>query len=293
MARRLAGQSIGVVLSGGGARGFAHLGVLAELERAQVAIDRVGGTSMGALIGGLIATGISAAEATALIREEFVERNPLNDFTLPLVAVTRGRKGEGMLERLFGGRLIEELELDFFCVSCDVMHNEVVIHRDGSLIESVGASVALPGYVPPVMIGGRLLIDGGVLNNLPVQWMDRIEGPVIAVNVSGGAQHYDGTIRLRRRPRIERMVKLVRLVVTGASAPRPNLVETIARSVALGSADADLEAERHADLVIAPPVSGVDMLDWHKLDKMHSTGAQVARQALADWERPPAGAATT
>ncbi|MGA2469101.1 MAG: patatin-like phospholipase family protein [Solirubrobacteraceae bacterium] len=161
MARRLAGRSVGVVLSGGGARGLAHLGVLAELEAAGIAVDRVGGTSMGALLGGLFACGQSIDEITARVRTEFVQRNPLDDYTLPLVAVTRGRKGEAMLVRLFGERRIEDLDRDYFCVSSDLMRSEAVVHRSGPLVEAVGASVALPGYVPPVLSGGRLLIDGG------------------------------------------------------------------------------------------------------------------------------------
>ena len=285
MARRLAGRSVGLVLSGGGARGCAHLGVIAELEAFGFSVDRVGGTSMGALIGALLARGLGAGEITERVRAEFALRNPLGDYTLPLVAVTRGRKGEGMLTRLFDGLQIEDLEREFFCVSADIVRSEVVVHRSGPLVEAVGASVALPGYVPPVMSGARLLVDGGAMNNLPTQFMDRAEGPIVAVNVRPrGERESVGSALGGTRPRLRRAAELARLAITGAAQPRPNLLETISRSIVLGSTRADLDAELAADLVIAPDVAGIDLLAWGRLDETRELGAKATREAL---ERDP------
>ncbi|HEX4110060.1 MAG TPA: patatin-like phospholipase family protein [Solirubrobacteraceae bacterium] len=126
MARRLTGTSVGIVLSGGGARAFAHVGVLAELRLAGVEIDRVGGCSMGAYVGAHFAAGRSWPEILARCRQEFVARKPLGDITLPIVAFTRGRRGLQMLHRSFGEGLIEELPREFFCTACDLAHNHTV-----------------------------------------------------------------------------------------------------------------------------------------------------------------------
>src|SRR3712207_235006 len=198
MARRLSGRAVGVVLSGGGARGSAHLGVIEELLAAGVEIDRIGGTSMGALVAGLIASGSTVDEAAAAMARELIERNPLSDYTVPLVALTRGRRAEGMIRRLCGERTIESLELDFFAVAADLIANEAVEFRTGPLAEAVGSSAAIPGYVPPVALGDRLLVDGGVLNNLPVDLMARDEGPVIAVNVGSRSAPPPKPTRFRR-----------------------------------------------------------------------------------------------
>jgi predicted acylesterase/phospholipase RssA/CRP-like cAMP-binding protein len=279
MARRLTGNAVGVVLSGGGARGTAHLGVIEELLAAGVEIDRIGGTSMGALVSGLIASGLSVDEAAARLEGELVARRPLNDYTIPLVALTRGRKGEAMIRRLFGDQLVEELDLDFFSVSSDLVRNEAVEHRSGSLAEAVGASVAIPGIVPPVEIGERLLVDGGVLDNLPVARMPRDEGPVIAVNVSASAAPPPPPPVRRRRPRARRLAAATRRVVTGVEEPRMGFGQALMRSVTLGSMDPDAVAE-HADLLIAPDVTGVDLLNWSAMPEMRAAGRAAARRAL-------------
>jgi NTE family protein len=279
MARRLSGRAVGLVLSGGGARGTAHLGVIEGLLAAGVEIDRIGGTSMGSLVAGLIASGRSVDEAASLIQAEMVERNPLSDYTLPLVALTRGRRGEAMVRRLFGDTLIESLERDYFAVSADLIANEEVEHRSGPLAEAVGASVAIPGYVPPVAVGDRLLVDGGVLDNFPVARMPRDEGPVIAVNVGARAAPPPRPTRWRR-PGTRKIAAAVRRAVTGVEQKRLGFGQALMRSVVLDGADADAIAARHADLTIAPDVAGVDLLDWSAMPRMRAAGRAAAAAAI-------------
>ncbi len=134
MARRLAGRSVGVVLSGGGARAFAHLGVLDVLLDAGMLVDRVGGVSMGAFIGGLLAAGHDSAAIDACCYEEWVRRNPINDYTLPRSALIKGHKAEAMLERVFGDVRLEELARSFYCASVNLRGNRLVIDRDGPMM---------------------------------------------------------------------------------------------------------------------------------------------------------------
>ncbi len=274
MARRLCGRSIGIVLSGGGARGFAHLGVLAELERAGVQIDRVGGVSCGSWIGAMFALGMDAEEMVARCYEEWVRRNPLGDYTVPRQSVIRGHRVRAVFERNLPG-LIEQLPRDYFCVSCDLVSGELVVHRDGVLAVAAAASQCLPGLAPPLVQDGRLLVDGGIRNNLPVDVMAAAgEGPVIAVDVTSRYTPPVRAARTRRRAREQGL--------WDDESPRPTLFETISRAVVLGSVDTVAAAERHADLVIRPANDDIGMLEWHQLDRAQENGRRAARAALAE-----------
>jgi predicted acylesterase/phospholipase RssA len=281
VARRLSGHSPGVVLSGGGARGLAHIGVLDELLAAGVTLDRVGGCSMGALVGALFATGLGPDEIEAKLHAEFVERNPMSDYTIPLAALVRGRKAEAMLLRLFGDLQIEELEREFFCVSSDLVSSELVVHRRGNLYEAVGASFCLPGIGPPVAAGDRLLVDGGVLDNLPVATMaGRGEGPVVAVDVSSRFEPPTRAAGGMGRPGLRGLSARVRRAIIGWDTPLPSFGETLTRTVVLGSIDTAEAAQRHADVVIAPAVQGIGLVEFGRIGEIRRQGAAAARDAL-------------
>ena len=195
MARRLAGTSVGIVLSGGGARAFSHIGVLEELTAAGVTIDRIAGVSMGAMIGALFAMGHDADEIDAICFDEWVKRRPLRDFTLPRHSLIRGERFRSMLHRTFGTRLIEELPRSFICGSAELRSGRLEIARHGPLWEAVGLSICLPVIAPPQVRGGKIFIDGSLVNNLPVKAMaDMGEGPIIAVDVKAAPK------RLKQRP---------------------------------------------------------------------------------------------
>ena len=189
------------------------------LAEAGVIVDRLGGTSMGALVGALAASGLSPHAVEATLRRELVERKPFADYGLPRVALIRAKRARSLLDRLFGTTAIEELSRDFFCMSADLVSARSIAHRRGSLVTAVGASMSLPGLAPPIRDGDRLLVDGGVLDNLPVEVMASTqEGPVIAVDVLAR-----GLPGARRRSRSTRGPRL------------PSIVETLARSSTLAS----------------------------------------------------------
>ncbi|MBA3347228.1 MAG: patatin-like phospholipase family protein [Actinobacteria bacterium] len=260
VARRIAGRSLGLVLSGGGARGFAHIGALAAITEAGYEIDRLGGCSMGAFIAGMAALGLGSEQIRDVCHDELVRRTPFNDWTVPKVALIRSRKAGRMLERVFGELQVEELPRSLFTVSADLLSSRTVVHRRGPLLEAVGASMSIPGLVPPFVRGGQLLVDGGVLNNLPVDLMDDAhEGPVIAVDVVRRLEfeHDRGTPRL------------------------PSIMETMTRATVLGSVE---RAERNralAALVISPEVQEVGLREFSALDRAIEAGRAAAEAALA------------
>jgi NTE family protein len=277
-ARRLAGRSLGIVLSGGGARAFAHLGALEELSAAGLRFDRVAGVSLGSLVGATMAMGLSPPEIYATFERSFRATNPSRDFAFPAYALLRGTRARHMLEEVFGERRIEELPLRFFCLSCDLVERETVLHRTGRIVDAVYPSFAIPGVFPPVVTGGRLLVDGGVLDNLPVATMARSgEGPVIAVDVTGGI----GRFQHMARPGLVRVAKPIRQVLTGSEAAVPGLAETMVRTLTVGSIDTVAAARLHAELVITPHVDGIGLTEWGAIARVRELGRQAAREALA------------
>lgn len=259
LARRLAGRSPALVLAGGGARAFAHLGVLEVFEEAGLTFDRVAGTSSGAVVAALWATGRSAAEIDAAVYNEFVRHRLLGDVTLPAAGLIKGRRVGAALHRHFGDTLIEELDREFACVSVDLLGKQPVVHRSGRLTDAVFASLRLPGVFAPMRLNGSLHVDGTVLDNLPVAALtERHEGPVVAVDISvgGGGQRREGPPRM------------------------PSLGETLMRTMLLGGAQNLTDARRRADLVITPRTSGVGMLEWHEIDTARAAGRAAAQEAL-------------
>src|SRR3984885_6262604 len=142
LARFISGRAVGLVLAGGGARGFAHIGIIKALMEGDGHFEHLGGTSMGAIIAAGLAHEWSIEELTERMRTVFVTHNPLNDFTLPLIALVRGKKASTMLMTNFGDIRIEELPKPFFCVSADLTTGRIHEHRSGTLWRALPASVA-------------------------------------------------------------------------------------------------------------------------------------------------------
>ncbi len=260
MARRLAGRAVGLVLSGGGARCFTHVGVIEALRDAGVRIDRVGGTSMGAFIGALVAQELTPEEIDARCYEEWVRRNPVGDYRFPRTSLIRGQRARAMLERNFPGA-IEDLPRSFFSTSVDLITARPVHLRRGPLAVAVGSSMALPMFVEPVVHEGMLLLDGGLMDNLPSEAMARDnEGPVIAVDVSEPS---------------------VRSLAPGVQPAVPGFAETIFKVMLLSESD-DARRRSFADVLIRPDFDGVGILEFHMLDQMRESGRRAAAKALED-----------
>jgi NTE family protein len=274
LARQVAGHGVGVVLGGGGARGFAHIGLIRALEELRVPIDVAGGTSMGAFVSALLALGLDSVEMTHVARETFVRNNFLNDYSLPRVSLIQGRKFGARLAEIFGDTQIEELRRTYFCVSTNLTTGDAVVHDRGPLAVWVGTSMAVPGIAPPIAYEGELLCDGGVLDNLPTGVMQRLErGAIIACNVStdgylrapgAGLDGPDPGALLRH----------------GALDAPPRLSEILVRSAMLSSATSmDLAAER-ADVYVRMPSQDFGIFDWKRLDELVELGYRHAMEQL-------------
>ena len=182
--RRVTGRGLGLVLGGGGARGFAHIGVFRALAECGVDVDLVGGTSMGAILSATFAMGLNYRDTLKLARQ-LASPLKLFDPTMPVVSFFASGKVTQVLERIYGDTQIEDLWMPCFCVSSNLTHAVAMVHRRGPLWQAVRASMAIPGVFSPILAEGDLLVDGCVLNNLPIDVMQRLnhDGPIIAVNV--------------------------------------------------------------------------------------------------------------
>jgi NTE family protein len=276
LGRELAGQGAGVVLSGGGARGFAHLGVMRALREAGLQVDRIGGTSIGALIAAGIAQEWSEEEQLERMRQAFVATNPVNDYTLPLIALTRGRKASRMLARFYGETDIEDLPLPFYCVSSNLSSGKAMIHEQGKLWRALRASVAIPGLLPPVFEQGQVLVDGGVINNLPLDVMRaRMRGSVIGVDIAG--EHaVNATVDECHSP------SALRLLHQHYFRPRrrPGIAGILLRAGMVNSAATAAANLAASDLVLRPPVNEIDLLDWRQFDRAVEIGYRYTQERL-------------
>jgi NTE family protein/lysophospholipid hydrolase len=286
LARSLAGRAVGLVLGGGGARGAAHLGVLRALEEAGVPIDVIGGTSSGALMAASYAIGWDHEARVATVLKSFTTRALLQP-TLPLVSLSSGRRVEHLFKTIAGDVEIEDLWTEFFCVSANLSRAEVVVHRRGPAWRAVRASLSLPGILPPVWWEGDLLVDGAILNNLPVDVMrERVgDGRVIAVTLGSGVdvqvpQPFEsglsGWDEFRRR-------------LLGRRSGIPNIAVTIMRATELASTRShrDMISAAAVDLSLRPPVGRYGQLDFRAARALmeagyHYTVEQLERTPLID-----------
>jgi len=271
LARFISGRAVGLVLAGGGARGFAHIGIIKALMEADVPFDHLGGTSMGAIIAAGLAHEWGVEELTERMRDVFVTHDPLNDITIPLIALVRGKKASTMLRAHFGDVRIEELPKPFFCVSSDLTTGRIHEHRGGTLWRALRASVALPGILPPVTYHGHLLVDGGVMNNLPVDVMREHSmgaGPIIACDVTGEIDLQARDERYGERP----WWWLIGQRMRG----NPSIVSILMRSGTVGSEAQRRIVREQADYLIEPPMPTIGLRDWKKFDQAIKEGYEAA-----------------
>ncbi|HET6969112.1 MAG TPA: patatin-like phospholipase family protein, partial [Ornithinibacter sp.] len=260
LADRLAGRSLGLVLAGGGARAFAHVGVLRELEDAGLHVDRVAGSSIGAVIAAVHATGIDGAGLEEQSYLEWVRRQPFSDWRVPTASFAKGHRVHAALVRALGAdTVIEGMPRQLQVVTVDLVSRTRQVHRRGSVVDAAQASARLPALFAPMPTDdGRLLVDGGVLDNLPTDLLvRRDEGPVVAVNIGSG-----GGVRRPGRPRV------------------PALGETLMRTMMIGSGGAVDAARRRGAWVLSPSPMGVGLLEFHQLDRMVESGRAAARMLL-------------
>jgi len=280
IARLATGDATGLVLGGGGARGFAHVGVSRALAELGVPVDITGGSSIGAVMAAVVANGRSPGEQAELVVRGMTG---LLDYTVPVVSLMKGERITSAIEGEFGDRHIEDLLIPFFCVSTNLTRSTRHVHRRGEIVRALRASIAIPGVLPPVPYGDDLLVDGGVLDNLPARLLrdSGMARRTIAVEVapprglraeSDYGHSVSGWRALRAR------------IGRGAS-PYPGLGPVLVRSMLVGSMQ-----ERHrvvddeiADLFVSLELPDIGLLDFSDPEPVIEMGYEAALPQIAAW----------
>ncbi len=281
MARCLTGRAVGLVLSGGGIRGVGHGGVLRALREAGVPIDIVGGTSAGAAV----------AASAALEHDQEWMINAIvsvcltmsKDWTIPLVSFLSGQKFDDCCSGLVGKTQIEDLWLPFFAVSSNLTRARMQVHRQGSLLKSLLATMRLPAVYPPILWDGDLLVDGAIINNVPVDVMRGYAdcGTVIASDVSSVmdlSQVSDYGDRISGWRALAQRFK-----PASKRLHFPGIFGVLMRIVELGSAARRTQTARMADLYLTPPVEGFGRSEFHRANEIAEVGYRYSTEKIADW----------
>lgn len=293
LARLISRNAVGLVLAGGGARGLAHLGVFRALQERGIEVDVVGGTSIGSVMATYAASDQPVDKVIENARRAF-SINPTGDFNLiPMLSLIKGQRLRRIirqaLQDLTGSDTvrIEDLWKTFFCVATNYSKaSEHVIHQ-GPLMPAMLASIAIPGALPPVVIDGDLLCDGGTFNNFPVDVMRGMRGVghVIGVDLS---VHRSRRIDLeempsswallldRLRPRSKRRYRL------------PTLANYLINVTVLYSTSRERQSRSLTDLHLRPPLERVGMLQWNRFDQILEQGYRHACEVLDQQAQPAA-----
>jgi len=254
-------DKVGLVLGGGAVRGAAHIGVLKTFERHGISVDRIVGTSMGGVIGGLYAAGIRPTDM-----EDFIRKTPkfrLLDLGIRKRGLIAGNSLHAAMRELLHLQsnrsvLIEELPIPFKAVAVDLMEGKQVIFDKGDLLTALRATTAFPGIFSPLMYEGMMLVDGGVLNNFPVDVLDRDRVRlVVAVDVARDHE--------KRPPR--------------------NLFEVVYRSYSLMTAERKHANLRMADIVIRPEVGSIPAFDFTKWEECIEAGEEATERIVEELKR--------
>ncbi len=279
--RLVTGQPRALILSGGGCLGYAHLGVYKALEELDISIDCIAGVSAGACVGALLASDKPFDEIIEITKEKLIKKsNKIKDYVLPFASLFRGLGWENILKSIFSDHHIENLWIDFFTLACDINSKTIDILDRGLIWKAVRASTSLPGIFPPfVYEDGKTLIDGGVLNNFPIEQMcDRIGSGVVIG--SGFKQEQD--IHIPSDYSSLSDWSLTKEYMIRKKNKYSSLPEIIQRSVTIAS-DQDAKSMRaKADLYIEIDRAGVTIFDFKTLDKMIDLGYSVTMKKARD-----------
>lgn len=178
-------KNISLVLSGGGARGIAHIGVIEELEKQGFIIHSIVGTSMGSLVGGIYAAGKLKVFKEWILNLDKLDVFKLIDFTLINNGFVKGDKVFNELKEFIPDINIQDLFINYTAIATDLTNRKEIIFTQGNLLNAIRASVSIPSILTPVKINNAILVDGGVINNLPINHAKRIDNDIlIAVNVN-------------------------------------------------------------------------------------------------------------
>lgn len=285
LVRFLTSRAVGLVMGGGGARGFAHLGVLQALEEAGISVDILGGNSMGALIGSLYAYGVPRVDIHKLILQHTGSRFLPN---VPIVSLLSNVPFERALRGFFGDTRVESLWVPFFSTACNLTQARTVVLDQGPLWSAVLASNSPAGLLPPILREGDLLVDGAILENVPVDAMRtrigikmerrRGNGKVIAVDV-------DVRENLSAPREMERISAgaVLKSRINRALPAVPSMANILFQAAHIGGIAQRAKTVAMADYFLEPPVSNYPLMNYGNAEAIIEAGYRHASEQIKGW----------
>ena len=277
LARLVLRRAIGIALSGGGARGFTHIGVIRALREGGVPLDLFGGTSMGGVVGAAAALGYDDRQLTE-IAVGFSHTKPFRDITLPVISLVRGRRISAALRGIFGDHRIEDTLHSYFCVSTNLTVGGIKVHRSGPVWSALRASIALPGLLPPMVADGEVLVDGAIIDNFPSDVMRQLHrGPVVGCDVSR-------VVGLRSQADALDERSLWWLLWKGRRQA-PGIMNILFSAGTVGSDIQVQQCRLNTDILLEPPLERVSMLDWQACERAIEIGYRYTMGILEQPEK--------
>ncbi len=258
---KLPSMKVGLALGGGSARGLAHIGVLETLQREGIPIDMIAGTSIGALVGAMYAQDGDSSRIKSLAMEVGSKRLAFfTEVSLPRTGLLKGRKIENTLKSVMGDTRFDDLKLPFACVATDIHTGEEVVIKEGSVWEGVKASGSLPVLFAVAKWRGRYLVDGGLVNPIPVSVVRAMGADlVIAVNVMHSRNVGQGK--------------------------EPNIFTIAMQTLHIASYGTIVSCLRGADIVVEPDMAHIGFADFHRVQECIRQGELATQDAIPEIRR--------
>ncbi len=279
VARLLVGRGIGVVFSGGGARGIAHIGVVRTLLERGIPIDATAGASIGAIVAGAVARGDAIEDVSAQMRAAVVDRSPV-DLTFPTVSFAAGGRVTHHIREGAQGLDLEDTWRNFFCVSTNLTRGTLELHERGEAWAAVRSSFSVPGLFPPMhSANGDVLVDGGILDNMPVTSMRTKHSGISVIAIDVGTRREFASATTSTSGVVSGWKLLASSVRNRTLDNLTTLPRVLMRLTELGAmGDAD-----NGDCYVRPNLEGVSLLDFDKFESLIERGARDSAQPIDEW----------
>ncbi len=269
-------KRVGLALGGGGARGCAHIGVIKALREADIPIDFVAGTSIGAIMGGVLAIGKIEEMEKVLRNVKWQDVAKYFDPAIPKKGLFHGKKVVKLIERIIGKREFDEAQIPFVAVATDLISGQEVHLKSGSIIDAIRASIAIPGIITPFKKNRRHLVDGGATNPLPTNVVRNL-GAEVVISVD-----LNNSFLNEKRYHGKHFTKIK--LVNWLTPDRPNIIDIMESSVFIMQnqlTQKNLEIDK-PDFLIQPDLGPAGIFDFQKSKKLIDEGYKEAKKHIKE-----------
>ncbi len=280
VARKITGNTVGIALGGGGARGYAHIGVLKVFEEEKFPIDIVAGSSMGALVGAVYCMTGSAMETEKILKSELAGHKGIFDFTIPFNSFLKGNRIKRISENIFKDMTFSDMFIPFHIVCVDLISGQEIFLNEGSVALAVQASSALPGIFRPVRLKNRYLVDGSVINKVPVNVLSMNKTDVIiSVNVTPDREQFMES-KNNSHGFVGKMLRKSQLFKQ--LLDEPNILQIISRSLNITNTQMSKTGSHFTNFDIKPSIEKFDFLNFKAFDPIVATGETATRDSIQE-----------